>query len=429
MSVRAKISRFRAVLGAALLIALSTGLFAALSPPARGQEVMRIAAVVNDDVISIYDLAARINIVVASSNLKDAPEIRRQIAPQILRTLVDEYLQIQEASRLDIAVGEKELKHAITQIEKNRGIGKGEFDNYVNSLRLDRDAIITQIRAEIAWSKVVTRRLNAAISVGEDEIDEALARLESSRGQPENRVAEIFLSIESPEQEREIIKAAESLVIQLRQGAEFSGIARQFSQSATSAVGGDIGWVIAGQLPGAIDGVLPGMATGDISDVIRTFDGVHIVKLLDRRTVLTADPMNTRLKLAQLIIDDLAADPELMREKLARAHGEAKSCADMLRLSADFVSPQSGDLGELSLGDMPLDLRQAVHQLEAMALSAPLPFGGGFRILMVCSRDEEKIDVPSRDSMRQIIGNRRLELQARRYLRDLRRSSFVVFRV
>ncbi|MBT5038731.1 MAG: peptidyl-prolyl cis-trans isomerase [Rhodospirillaceae bacterium] len=390
---------------------------------------MRIAAVVNDDVISIYDLAARINIVVASSNLTDAPELRRQIAPQILRTLVDEYLQIQEASRLDIAVGEKELNFAISQIEKNRGIGKGEFNNYVNSLRLDRDAIIAQIKAEIAWSKVVTRRLNAAISVGEDEIDEALARLESSRGQPENRVAEIFLSIESPEQEREIMKAADNLVAQLRQGAQFAGIARQFSQSATSAVGGDIGWVIAGQLPGVIDGVLPGLEKGEISDIIRTFDGVHIVKLLDRRTVLTADPMNTRLKLAQLIIDDIAADPELMQEKLARAHGESKSCADMLRLSADFVSPQSGDLGELSLGDMPLDLRQAVHQLEAMALSAPLPFANGFRILMVCSRDEAKVDVPSRDAMRQIIGNRRLELQARRYLRDLRRSAFVEFRV
>ncbi|MBT3626467.1 MAG: peptidyl-prolyl cis-trans isomerase [Rhodospirillaceae bacterium] len=390
---------------------------------------MRIAAVVNDDVISIYDLAARINIVVASSNLTDAPELRRQIAPQILRTLVDEYLQIQEASRLDIAVGEKELNFAISQIEKNRGIGKGEFNNYVNSLRLDRDAIIAQIKAEIAWSKVVTRRLNAAISVGEDEIDEALARLESSRGQPENRVAEIFLSIESPEQEREIMKAADNLVAQLRQGAQFAGIARQFSQSATSAVGGDIGWVIAGQLPGVIDGVLPGLEKGEISDIIRTFDGVHIVKLLDRRTVLTADPMNTRLKLAQLIIDDIAADPELMQEKLARAHGESKSCADMLRLSADFVSPQSGDLGELSLGDMPLDLRQAVHQLEAMALSAPLPFANGFRILMVCSRDEAKVDVPSRDAMRQIIGNRRLELQARRYLRDLRRSAFVELRV
>ena len=421
--------RSRAIVGAALFIAVALGLLAPPPQKARGQEIMRIAAVVNDDVISIYDLAARIDIVVASSNLTDAPELRRQIAPQVLRSLVDEHLQIQEATRLDIAVGEKEIQFAINRIEKNRDIGVGGFDSFVNAHRLDREAVVVQIKAAIAWSKVINRRLNSAITVGEDEIDEALARLESSRGQPENRVAEIFLSIESPEQEREILKTAENLVAQLRQGAEFSGIARQFSQSATSAVGGDIGWVIAGQLPAPIDAVLPDMAAGEISKIIRTFDGVHIVKLLDRRTVLTADPMKTRLKLAQLIIDDYAANQELVQEKIARAHAEAESCADMLRLSADFISPQSGDLGKLSLGDMPLDLRQAVSQMEAMALSAPLPFGGGFRILMVCERDEATIDLPSRSDLRQAIGNRRLELQARRYLRDLRRSAFVDVRV
>ncbi len=421
--------RSRAIVGAALFIAVALGLLAPPPHQARGQEIMRIAAVVNDDVISIYDLAARIDIVVASSNLTDAPELRRQIAPQVLRSLVDEHLQIQEANRLDIAVGDKEIQFAINQIEKNRDIGVGGFDSFVNAHRLDREAVVVQIKAEIAWSKVITRRLNSAITVGEDEIDEALARLESSRGQPENRVAEIFLSIESPEQEREILKTAENLLAQLRQGAEFTGIARQFSQSATSAVGGDIGWVIAGQLPAPIDAVLPDMAAGEISKIIRTFDGVHIVKLLDRRTVLTADPMKTRLQLAQLIIDDFAANQELVQEKIARAHAEAESCADMLRLSADFISPQSGDLGELSLGDMPLDLRQAVSQLDAMALSAPLPFGGGFRILMVCERDEATIELPSRSDLRQAIGNRRLELQARRYLRDLRRSAFVDVRV
>ncbi len=421
--------RSRAIVGAALFIAVALGLLAPPPHQARGQEIMRIAAVVNDDVISIYDLAARIDIVVASSNLTDAPELRRQIAPQVLRSLVDEHLQIQEANRLDIAVGDKEVQFAINQIEKNRDIGVGGFDSFVNAHRLDREAVVVQIKAEIAWSKVITRRLNSAITVGEDEIDEALARLESSRGQPENRVAEIFLSIESPEQEREILKTAENLLAQLRQGAEFTGIARQFSQSATSAVGGDIGWVIAGQLPAPIDAVLPDMAAGEISKIIRTFDGVHIVKLLDRRTVLTADPMKTRLQLAQLIIDDFAANQELVQEKIARAHAEAESCADMLRLSADFISPQSGDLGELSLGDMPLDLRQAVSQLDAMALSAPLPFGGGFRILMICERDEATIELPSRSDLRQAIGNRRLELQARRYLRDLRRSAFVDVRV
>ena len=426
---RVEISSIRAVLGAALLFAAVVGALIQPQSPARGQEIMRIAAVVNDDVISIYDLAARVKIVVASSNLRDAPELRRQIAPQVLRTLVDEYLQTQEAARLDIAVTERDIEFTIEQIEQKRGMGEGGFDKFVRTHRLDRDALLTQIRAEIAWTKLIRRRLNSAISVGEDEIDEALARLENSRGQPEYRVAEIFLSIESTAQEREIMKTAENLLTQLRQGADFRGIAHQFSQSATSAVGGDIGWVILGQLPVEIDTILPAMAPGDISDVVHTFDGVHIIKLIDRRTVLTANPLDSRLHLAQLIVEDFGADSEPVLEHIRLLHAQSENCPDMLRQTANFTSSQSGDLGELRLGDMPQELSQAVQDLQAMQLSAPLPFGRGFRILMVCSRVEAEVELPTRESMRRDIGIRRLELQARRYLRDLRRTAFVDFRV
>ena len=265
--------------------------------------------------------------------------------------------------------------------------------------------------------------------MGEDEIDEALERLEDSRGQPEYRVAEIFLSIESPEQEREIMRTAENLLVQLRQGADFRGIARQFSESATSAVGGDIGWVILGNLSKQIDTILPDLAVGELSGLIRTFDGVQIVKLIDRRNVLTADPLDTRVHLAQLIIDDFGADRDLMIDHIKGVHGEAADCADMLERSDQFASPQSGDLGELTMGDMPVELREAVRNAKAGQLSAPLPFGNGFRILMVCDRIEAKVDLPTRAALRQDIGTRRLELQARRYLRDLRRAAFVDFRV
>ena len=429
MWIRARISLLRRLFGALLLLVALAGLLLPQQQPARGQEIMRIAAVVNDDVISIYDLAARVNIVVASSDLRDAPELRQQIAPQVLRTLVDEYLQSQEAARLDIAVTERDIEFTIDQIEQKRGLGEGGFDNFVRSHRLDRDAVIAQIKAEIAWTKLISRRLNSAISVGEDEIDEALQRLEDSRGQPEYRVAEIFLSIESPEQEREIMKTAENLLTQLRQGADFRGIARQFSESATSAVGGDIGWVILGHLAKQIDTILPDLSVGEVSSLIRTFDGVHIVKLINRRNVLTADPLDTRIHLAQIIVDDFGADPDLMLDQINGVHAEAADCADMIARSGQYASPQSGDLGELTMGDLPVELREALRNTEAGQLSAPLPFDKGFRILMMCNRIEAKVELPTRADMRQDIGNRRLELQARRYLRDLRRAAFVDFRV
>ena len=425
----AKTSYIRAVLGATLLLAAIIGLLLSAQNSVRAQDILRIAAVVNDDVISIYDLSARINIVIASSNLKNAPELRRQIAPQVLRTLVNEYLQTQEAIRLNFAATDSDVEFTIKQIEQKRGMGEGGFNKFVHANQLDREALLAQIRAEISWTKLIRRRLSSAISVGEDEIDEALARLEGNRGQPEYRVAEIFFSIESTSQEREIIDTAENLLRQVRQGAAFPEIARQFSQNATSAVGGDIGWVIPGQLPAEIDAIMPAMAPGDISDVIRTLDGAHIIKLIDRRTVLTANPLDARVHLAQLIVEDFGANSENVLDQIRQSHAESKNCADMIRRTANFTSSQSGELGELGLRDLPLDLRKAVINVQAGNLSVPLPFGRGIRILMVCSRVEAEVELPTRETMRRDIGNRRLELQARRYLRDLRRSAFVDFRV
>ena len=101
----------------------------------------------------------------------------------------------------------------------------------------------------------------------------------------------------------------------------------------------------------------------------------------------------------------------------------------MINLTRNIVLPQSGSLGSIKLGDLPADLRAAVNRLAANEISTLLDFGDNYRILMVCSRKEEVISLPSRNSLRQDIGNRRLELQARRYLRDLRRAAFIDIRV
>lgn len=418
----------RVVAIVSLCALLSTGLII-LPKLSYAEEIMRIAAVVNDQVISIYDLAARINIVVAASNIADAPELRRQIAPQILQKLVNENLQTQEAVRLNLAVTDLDIKNTLARIEQNLGVGPGGFENFITSRKLDREAAIQQVTAEIAWGKVVSARLRSKISVGEDEIDEVLTRLKNSRGQPENRIAEIFLAIQSPDQEEKISQTARNLILQLKQGGNFSSIAQQFSQSATSAVGGDVGWVIKGQLPKPIDQALSSMKKGEVSDVIRTFDGLHIIKLVDRRFILTANPLDAKLTLIQLITDGKVENNLLFKDKLDEVRSKSKNCGDILSLSSEFTSSQSGYLGTVTLRDLSPKLQKVVRSLQIMEISEPLSFKSGYRILMVCKREEKIVELPSRSSLRRDIGNRRLELMARRYLRDLRRSAFIDFRI
>ena len=257
---------------------------------ASGQESIGIAAVVNNEAISIPDLVARIDVAIVASRLRASEDLRRQLAPQVLRSLVDERLKVQEAERLGLTATEAEMATARRSIEQRNGIAAGGLDDFLQRQGLSVATVTDQLRAEILWSKLVRGRLGAAVSVGEGEIDEALAQLEANRGRPEYRVAEIFLAVESREQESEVRAAAESLFEQLKAGAKFDQIASQFSQSATAAVGGDIGWVLEGELPDEIEAVLARMEPGRIAPPVRTFDGYSIVLLIDRRTVLSDAP-------------------------------------------------------------------------------------------------------------------------------------------
>ena len=257
---------------------------------ASGQESVGIAAVVNNEAISIPDLVARIDVAIVASRLRASEDLRRQLAPQVLRSLVDERLKVQEAERLGVTVSDAEMANARRSVEQRNGIAAGGLDDFLQRQGLNVATVTDQLRAEILWSKLVRGRLGAAVSVGEGEIDEALAQLEANRGRPEYRVAEIFLAVESSEQESEVRAAAESLFEQLKAGAKFDQIASQFSQSATAAVGGDIGWVLEGELPGEIEAVLARMEPGRIAPPVRTFDGYSIVLLIDRRTVLSDAP-------------------------------------------------------------------------------------------------------------------------------------------
>ena len=119
------------------------------------QGVQRIAAIVNDDVISVYDLVSRIEMVIASSNLGDTPAIRRRLSPQVLRNLVDERLKLQEAKRRNISVGKRDIDRAIGIIERQNKIPRGQFDAFLKKNGVRRTTIINQIRASIAWAKLI----------------------------------------------------------------------------------------------------------------------------------------------------------------------------------------------------------------------------------------------------------------------------------
>lgn len=416
-----------------------------LAGPAAAQET-RIAAVVNDDIVSLADLQERVHLALVSSNIEDTEQNRQRIAPQVLRGLIDEKLEMQEAKRLNVKVEDDELKKALRRIEEQNKLPPGGLDAFLAQRGIAKSTLVDQITSTLAWAKLVRRRYGQSIVVTDDEVNEALNQLKQNIGQPLSRVAEIFLAVDDPRQEDDVRRAAERLIEQIRGGASFPSIAQQFSQSATAAVGGDIGWVHSSQLMPELAQAVERLQPNQISPPIRAGAGFYILYVIDRRIPGQAAPpplpTEGTVSLVQVMFplaQKASAQEREHAERSAQAvTQQAKSCEDMKRIGREKAPQTSGDLGKIKVTDLPADLREVVLRLDVGQPSTPLPVRGGIGVLMVCQRDTPPPPppapaapptLPSREEISENLSLQKLENVARRYLRDLRRLAFVDVRV
>src|SRR5438270_5294769 len=245
---------------------------------------MKIAAIVNDEVISLFDLVSRVRMVLISSSIPDTPENRQRVAGQVLRSLIDEKLELQEAKRQNVTATDAEINKALDQIEKQNNMKSGALNEFMKARGIDRGALVDQLTASIVWAKLVKRQTVQNTTISDNEIDDGLKRVKEHAGEPQSRVAEIFLAVDNPAQDEEVRRVAERLSQQMKQGARFSAVATQFSQSATAAVGGDIGWVRPDQLPPELAKAAAQLKPGELSAPIRTAGGYYLLLVIDRRT-------------------------------------------------------------------------------------------------------------------------------------------------
>ncbi|MEX0759548.1 MAG: peptidylprolyl isomerase, partial [Tistlia sp.] len=289
-----------------LLLCLLLPTFAALSAgslpgSAQGQETtMRAAAVVNDEIVSALDLEMRLRIAMSGAGVQDAPEARQRLLRPVMRQLIDERLQMQEAERLGISVPDEQVEEAFERIAGNNNLSPEQFAEAIRGAGILPQALKQQVRAALTWRAVVDRRIRPRVQIGEDEVTDLLTRLKEGEGQQVVRVAEIFLSFDDADQEAEVRTTSERLAEQIRQGAPFSEVARQFSQAATASVGGDLGWLLQSELPPEVGARVEQMQSGEMAGPIRSISGYYLVLLRDRRTGTGGGGSETKVRLSRI---------------------------------------------------------------------------------------------------------------------------------
>ena len=408
-------------------VASLVALFLALASPAQAQQ--RIVAVVNDDIISAHDVETRSVLTMVTSGIGNNPDMRKRIAPQVLRALIDERIQIQEALRAGVAVTEKDVNDAIGRIEQNNRLKPGDLEKVLSQAGVSIPALMGQIRAGIAWQKLVNRKLRPQVQISEDEITEKLEALKARQGSPEHLISEIFLPLDNPEQEEEVRSTALNLIQQMQRGTNFAAIAQQFSKTASAASGGDIGWVQDGQLEPELEEAVKAIRPGEVTQPIRTAGGFYVLGLRGRRSVAQASPDEAVVLLTQLVFQARTPDEFRTAEQLAgELQGSVSGCEELAKVAKEMRLPPPTEPQRLRVGDINPSIRDKVRGLKAGEPSAHLRAGNSVVVLMACSREEPPSGLPSREDIEESIMRQRIDLLSRRYLRDLRRQAYVDIR-
>ncbi len=422
------------------LLPLFLALMAALSTGSAGaaDELNRIVAVVNDDVVLESELEAKLRIVreqLSAQNTQMPPEnVLRQ---QVLERVIVDQLQLQLAARNNIQVDDETLNASLRNIAEQNGLSLEQFRAALEAEGHSFAAFREEIRSQIILSRLHQQMVGNRINVTDQEIDNLLANEQAwGGGEREYHLGHILIAVpegSSPEVIQAAGQKADDIVRQLRAGADFAHTAVSVSAGQTALEGGDLGWRKAGQLPTLLAESVHGMRPGDITDPIRGTGGFHIVKLIetrgDDRHVIT----QTHVRHILLQPDELMSETEVrlrleqLRERiiggedfaaLARSHSKDKVSAS-----------KGGDLGWVSPGDLVPRFEEAMNRLQPNEVSDVVETRFGLHIIQVLGRrDHDSTDEFKRNKAREMIRKRKLDEELALWIRRLRDEAYVEYR-
>ncbi len=420
---------------------------------------MRAAAIVNDTIISTYDLDQRIKLVMVTSGAQGADAIKR-LRPQVLRQLVDETLQLQEAQKFNVKITQDDLDKNFKRIAQQNNIAVDSIYKMLDENGIARSTLQNQIKADIAWQRLVQQRMSPRVTVSDEEVDAAYLQLQASAKQTQYAVSEIFLGVDTPEAEEQVRQNIQSILGQLRGGANFSALARQFSQAPSASNGGDLGLVTESDLSPAVAAVVVKTPPGGITEPVRGPGGFYILGVREKKLAAgskvdqpqqaaprpqAAQKMKTIVTLGQVVIPMSQTASKAKKEQVRQASIEIYRAINGCSGAGAIAKARGAKfnmIGQMNTREMAPQFVKILGDTPNGRSTPPLVGAQGVEMYVICSGGM----VPAASAMEQgrptvtaqgevtkeevenRLYNQELSMLARRYLRDLRRDATIEMR-
>lgn len=395
-----------------------------------------VAAVVNDSIITDYDLRQRVALFMATSGVKMTPERLKQIRAQVLAQLETERIEMLEATKNKISVSTSEVDRAINNILTDNHLSMDQLKSVFAKGDVDMATFRGQLAAQIAWSKAVDGQYGDEVHIQPQQVDAEMKRLQQGADKTHFRVSEIFEAVDSPEQDAQVLKNMQGLLAQIREGAPFDAVARQFSQNPTAASGGDIGTVQQGQLVPELDGAVQKMKPGDVSEPIKASGGYYLLLLRARYEpagtkvpdTQQADEHPTALTLERILLPIGPKPPTKLLDGATQAANVLRQhiagCDSLQELVGHLRGAVLFNLGKMNLAEVSAQMRDAIAKTHPGETTEPFESPAGVELIVRCDAPPPKIEVwqaPKREEVENQLYEEQMAVYARHYLRDLKR--------
>lgn len=425
------------------LIGLLLALFLTSAAPASAQRVRielvdRIVAVVNNEVITQFEFSERLRIArrqLEAQGIKLPP--REVLEKQLMERIINERVQLQFAAETGIRVDDTTLDRAIGRIAEGNNMSLERFRQALEKDGMSFPKFREEIRNEIILARVKEREADNRVNVSESEIAHFFANQAANQsGDTEFNVGHILIQVPeqaSPEQIQARKARAEQALSELKKGADFAQVSASFSDAPNALQGGELGWRSASRLPQLFSDALNALQPGQVSGLLRSPNGFHLLKLIDKRgrdvpmVITQTRARHILIKTSELVSE---ADAKRRMLDLKERLDNGANFAELARLqSEDGSASKGGDLGWLSPGDTVPEFERAMDALAVNAISQPTLSPFGWHLIQVLERRQEDVTQEKQKLKARLeIRERKADEAYQEFVRQLRDRAYVELR-
>tara|TARA_B100000900_G_scaffold104144_1_gene86375 strand:- start:1595 stop:2827 length:1233 start_codon:yes stop_codon:yes gene_type:complete len=388
----------------------------------KSQDIQAIAVIVNDEVISRYDVNQRVRLILVTSGIPATEENVKRIEEQAIKALIDEKIQIQEAIKLEVPDSPDEINLMLDNIARgNQTTAEGILES-ITSQGVNSETLLSQIKSELLWNKIVRGRFGSYINISDEEVNIIYDRTIQNINNSQYDISEIFIGFEDESEEKEAKELTERLTEQLKNEIAFEPVAQQFSQAPSSGQGGFIGWVSEGQLDPDIISNIKNLEIGSVSNPIKTVNGYYIIKLNGKSEEGGKNPMKNQYDLISVSFD---IEDKIMAKDFS---DNFISCKRLDGLLENYNQKEVNVIGKRLLQELPKELHKELLEKNAGNALSPRFSDENIDIILICDRKDDIGVQVNRDVIEDNIYSQKMGMMSRRHLRDLRRDAVIEYR-